>query len=81
MIDPPVAHGVRFMSLGLMLEDDQPAIMRGPLISGILKQFLEQVDAATVDMIRSAFWWSAAALMVVAPLTEDGLYLVPKVIE
>ncbi|MDH3271904.1 MAG: Mrp/NBP35 family ATP-binding protein [Gemmatimonadota bacterium] len=51
MIEPLEAHGVRLMSLGLLLEDDQPAIMRGPLISGILKQFLEQVAWGTLDVM------------------------------
>ena len=30
-IEALVAHGVRLMSLGLLLEEAQPAIMRGPL--------------------------------------------------
>lgn len=51
MIEPLVAHGVRLMSLGFLLEEDQPAIMRGPLISGILKQFLEQVDWGPLDVM------------------------------
>jgi ATP-binding protein involved in chromosome partitioning len=48
-IAPVTAHGVRLMSLGFMLDEDQPAIMRGPLISGILRQFLEQVDWGPLD--------------------------------
>ena len=51
MIEPLEAHGVRLMSLGFLLEDEQPAIMRGPLISGILKQFLEQVDWGPLDLM------------------------------
>ncbi len=51
MIEPIEAHGVRLMSLGFLLEEDQPAIMRGPLISGILKQFLEQVDWGAIDTL------------------------------
>jgi ATP-binding protein involved in chromosome partitioning len=43
-IVPLEAHGVQLMSLGFLLEDEQPAIMRGPLVSGILRQFLEQVE-------------------------------------
>ena len=31
------AHGVKLMSLGFLLDKEQPAIMRGPLIAGILK--------------------------------------------
>jgi ATP-binding protein involved in chromosome partitioning len=50
-IVPLDAHGVRLMSLGFLLEDEQPAIMRGPLVSGILKQFLEQVEWGTLDVL------------------------------
>ena len=48
-IIPLEAHGVKLMSIGFMLDPDQPAIMRGPLISGILRQFLEQVDWGSLD--------------------------------
>ncbi len=50
-IAPVEAHGVRLMSLGFMLDPEQPAIMRGPLISGILKQFLEQVEWGPLDFM------------------------------
>ena len=51
MIEPLESHGVRLMSLGFLLEEQQPAIMRGPLISGILKQFIEQVDWGPLDLM------------------------------
>src|SRR5690606_29648919 len=50
-IEPLEAHGVRLMSLGFLLEKEQPAIMRGPLISGILKQFIEQVEWGPLDLL------------------------------
>src|SRR5687767_1215479 len=50
-IVPLEAHGVKLMSLGLLLDDEQPAIMRGPLVSGILKQFLGQVDWGELDFL------------------------------
>jgi len=50
-IVPMEAHGVRLMSLGFLMEADQPAIMRGPLVSGILKQFLEQVEWGELDYL------------------------------
>jgi ATP-binding protein involved in chromosome partitioning len=50
-IEPLEAHGVRLMSLGFLLEKEQPAIMRGPLISGILKQFIEQVEWGALDLL------------------------------
>ena len=39
------------MSLGFLLEKEQPAIMRGPLIAGILKQFMEQVAWGDLDLM------------------------------
>ena len=51
MIVPLEAHGVRLMSLGFLLEREQPAIMRGPLIAGILKQFMEQVTWGDLDLM------------------------------
>lgn len=50
-IVPLEAHGVRLMSLGFLLEREQPAIMRGPLIAGILKQFMEQVSWGRLDLM------------------------------
>ncbi|HEX7117145.1 MAG TPA: Mrp/NBP35 family ATP-binding protein [Longimicrobiales bacterium] len=50
-IVPLEAHGVRLMSIGFLLEDEQPAIMRGPMISGILRQFLEQVEWGELDIL------------------------------
>ena len=51
MIVPLECHGVRLMSLGFLLEREQPAIMRGPLIAGILKQFMEQVQWGRLDLM------------------------------
>ena len=50
-IVPLEAHGVKLMSLGFLLEDEQPAIMRGPLVAGVLRQFLEQVDWGPLDLM------------------------------
>ena len=50
-IVPLEAHGVKLMSLGFLLEEEQPAIMRGPLVTGVLKQFLEQVEWGELDVL------------------------------
>jgi ATP-binding protein involved in chromosome partitioning len=50
-IVPLEAHGVQLMSIGFLLEEEQPAIMRGPLVSGILRQFLEQVEWDALDYL------------------------------
>ncbi len=78
LIEPIEAHGVRLMSLGFLLDEDQPAIMRGPLISGILKQFLEQVawgslDIMVVDMPPGT---GDAQLSLVQTIDVDGAVMV-----
>ena len=50
-IVPLQAHGVQLMSLGFLLDEEQPAIMRGPLVSGILRQFLEQVEWGELEFL------------------------------
>ncbi|MGD0321635.1 MAG: Mrp/NBP35 family ATP-binding protein [Acidimicrobiales bacterium] len=40
---PPVVHGVRCLSMGFFVPDDQPVIWRGPMLHKALEQFL--VDA------------------------------------
>lgn len=41
---PPQAFGVRCMSIGFFLDDDQPIIWRGPMLHKALEQFLVDVD-------------------------------------
>jgi ATP-binding protein involved in chromosome partitioning len=48
-IQPLEAHGVRVMSLGLLVERDAPAIWRGPIIMKIIQQFLRDVDWGELD--------------------------------
>jgi ATP-binding protein involved in chromosome partitioning len=48
-IIPLQAHGVKIMSLGFMIERDQPAIWRGPIIMKIITQFLRDVQWGEVD--------------------------------
>ena len=48
-IQPLEAHGVRLMSLGLLVERDAPAIWRGPIIMKIVNQFLRDVEWGQLD--------------------------------
>ena len=78
MIEPLHAHGVKLMSLGFLLAEEQPAIMRGPLIAGVLKQFLEQVrwgalDVMLVDMPPGT---GDAQLSLVQSVNLDGAVMV-----
>jgi ATP-binding protein involved in chromosome partitioning len=48
-IQPLEAHGVRLMSLGLLVERDAPAIWRGPIIMKVVTQFLRDVEWNRLD--------------------------------
>jgi ATP-binding protein involved in chromosome partitioning len=77
-ITPLERHGVKLMSIGFLLEKEQPAILRGPLIAGILKQFLEQVawgelDVLLVDMPPGT---GDAQLSLVQTIDLDGAVMV-----
>ena len=48
---PPVAHGVKLMSMGFLIGDDQPVIWRGPMIQKTIQQFIHQVDWGTLDFL------------------------------
>ena len=51
MIEPLTAHGVRFISMGLLSPGDKPMMMRGPMLHGIIKQFLQQVEWGELDFL------------------------------
>ncbi|MGH7548088.1 MAG: P-loop NTPase [Gemmatimonadales bacterium] len=48
-IQPLESHGVKLMSLGLIVERDAPAIWRGPIIMKVIQQFLRDVDWGELD--------------------------------
>ncbi len=50
-IVPLEAHGVKLMSLGFLVDEDMPAIWRGPIVMGIIRQFLQQVDWGELDYL------------------------------
>jgi ATP-binding protein involved in chromosome partitioning len=43
MLVPPESHGVRAISMGFFVQDDQPVIWRGPMLHKALEQFLTDV--------------------------------------
>jgi ATP-binding protein involved in chromosome partitioning len=77
-IEPLEAHGVKLMSLGFLLEPDQAAIMRGPMIAGILKQFLEQVEWGELDwlVVDMPPGTGDAQLSLVQTIRLDGVVMV-----
>ncbi|MCL7927245.1 MAG: Mrp/NBP35 family ATP-binding protein [marine benthic group bacterium] len=48
---PVEKHGVKLMSLGFLVGEDTPAIWRGPIIMGIVRQFLHQVAWGELDYL------------------------------
>ena len=46
---PLVAHGMKVMSMGLLVEEDTPMIWRGPMVIQALTQMLRQVDWGVSD--------------------------------
>ena len=48
---PPGNHGVKLMSMGFLLEGDQPVIWRGPMIMKTIQQFVLQVDWGRLDYL------------------------------
>ena len=51
IIEPLTAHGVKFMSIGLIAPGDKPMVMRGPMLHGIIRQFLQQVAWGELDFL------------------------------
>ncbi|MFI5246359.1 MAG: P-loop NTPase, partial [Gemmatimonadales bacterium] len=50
-IQPLEAFGVKLISLGFLIERDQPAIWRGPIVMKIITQFLADVDWGELDYL------------------------------
>jgi ATP-binding protein involved in chromosome partitioning len=48
-IVPLERNGVKLMSLGFLVERDMPAIWRGPIVTKIINQFLQDVDWGRLD--------------------------------
>jgi ATP-binding protein involved in chromosome partitioning len=50
-IQPIETQGLRLMSMGFLLEPERAVIMRGPMLHGIMQQFLHQVDWGALDYL------------------------------
>ena len=51
MIIPPVAHGVKVISIGMFVEDKQPVVWRGPMLHRAVQQFLSDVFWGDLDVL------------------------------
>jgi ATP-binding protein involved in chromosome partitioning len=50
-IVPPVYHGVKTMSIGLLNPGDKAVVWRGPMLHSAVSQFLRQVDWGELDYL------------------------------
>ncbi|HUB72301.1 MAG TPA: Mrp/NBP35 family ATP-binding protein [Acidimicrobiales bacterium] len=50
-VSPVMAHGLRVISMGFFVSDDQPVIWRGPMLHKALEQFLVDVDWGNPDFL------------------------------
>ncbi len=50
-IIPLVKDGVKFISFGLFINEDDPVIWRGPMLGGVLNQFLFDVEWGNLDFL------------------------------
>jgi ATP-binding protein involved in chromosome partitioning len=50
-IYPLQKHGLQLMSLGFFLDDNSPVTWRGPLVMGLVRQFLKDVEWGELDVL------------------------------
>ena len=48
---PAQAHGIKVISMGMLTDDDKPAVLRGPMVSKYLRMFILEVDWGTLDYL------------------------------
>ncbi|MFN7632956.1 MAG: P-loop NTPase [Cyanobacteriota bacterium] len=51
VLQPIETCGLAMVSMGLLIEDNQPVIWRGPMLNGIIRQFLYQVEWGERDVL------------------------------
>jgi ATP-binding protein involved in chromosome partitioning len=51
MIMPPIAHGVKVISIGMFTKDNTPVVWRGPMLHRALQQFLADVFWGDLDVL------------------------------
>ncbi len=50
-IEPLTNFGLKLMSIGFLIDDDNPVIWRGPMASGAIKQFMSDVNWGELDYL------------------------------
>jgi ATP-binding protein involved in chromosome partitioning len=50
-LTPPTAYGVKLMSIGLLVDEEQPMVWRGPMVTQALNQLLSETDWGELDYL------------------------------
>jgi ATP-binding protein involved in chromosome partitioning len=51
VLEPAFNYGVKLVSMAFLIDKDQPVIWRGPMLNGIIRQFLYQVNWGELDYL------------------------------
>ena len=51
ILQPAFNHGVKMVSMGFLIDPDQPVMWRGPMLNGMIRQFLYQVNWGELDYL------------------------------
>lgn len=51
ILEPAFNYGVKLVSMAFLIDPDQPVIWRGPMLNGIIRQFLYQVEWGELDYL------------------------------
>ncbi len=48
---PPISHNVKVMSMGFLIQGDQPVVWRGPMLHSVVSQFCHKVQWGKLDYL------------------------------
>lgn len=51
VLEPAFNYGVKLVSMAFLIDKDQPVIWRGPMLNGVIRQFLYQVQWGDLDYL------------------------------
>lgn len=51
VLEPAFNHGVKLVSMGFLIDRDQPVVWRGPMLDGMIRKFLYQVAWGELDYL------------------------------
>jgi len=50
-MEPVISYGLKLISIGFLISDNDPVIWRGPMASGAIKQFMSDVEWGELDYL------------------------------